>query len=107
MDIDYFSRLMMALMGLVIATNIVVEVVKKATWDRLPTNLVAVVAAQVLTLAYGGAMASVYAVSITWYMVVGAIVAGIAVAFGAMFGFDKLRQLLEQAAGLRGGGNDG
>ena len=34
-------------------------------------------------------------------MVVGAIVVGFFVAFAAMFGFDKFRQMLEQIANLQ------
>ena len=36
---------------LVIVTNIVVQVLKKLTWDKLPTNILAVLIAMALTLA--------------------------------------------------------
>ena len=32
----------------------------------------------------------------TWYMVAGAVALGLFVAYAAMFGFDKLREALEQ-----------
>ena len=35
---------------LVMLTNIIVEVLKKVLWDRLPTNILAVIVALVLTL---------------------------------------------------------
>ena len=35
---------------LVVLTNIVVQVLKKLTWDRLPTNVLAVVVSMILTL---------------------------------------------------------
>ena len=36
---------------LVVLTNIIVQVLKKLTWDRLPTNILAVIVAMGLTLA--------------------------------------------------------
>ena len=38
---------------LVALTNVIVEVTKKATWDKLPTNALALIVAVVLTLAAG------------------------------------------------------
>ena len=37
----------------------------------------------------------------TWYMVVAAVVMGVFVAYAAMFGFDKLRQTLEQLDSIK------
>lgn len=76
-------------------TNIVVQVLKKITWDKLPTNLVAMLVAVALTLAAGAAYAQVNGITITWYMVVAAVVVGLMAAYAAMFGFDKLRETLE------------
>ena len=49
---------------LVALTNIVVQVLKTSTWEKLPTNLLAL------------------------------IVAGFMVAYAAMFGFDKLKEIM-------------
>ena len=84
---------------LVIVTNIVVQVLKKLTWDKLPTNVVAVIVAMVLTVAAGIAYCQVKTVAITWYLVVGLVVGGFAVAYAAMFGFDKLREILNWGGG--------
>ena len=41
-----------AVIGVLVAlTNIIVEVAKKATWDKLPTNILALLVAIALTLA--------------------------------------------------------
>ena len=40
-------------------------------------------------------------VAVTWYMVVAAVVMGVFVAYAAMFGFDKLRQTLEQLDSIK------
>ena len=39
--------------------------------------------------------------TITWYMVVGAIVLGFFVCFAAMYGFDKLKQTMEQINSIK------
>ena len=77
---------------LVALTNVIVEVTKKATWDKLPTNILAVAVA--LTLTAGFAYCQINAVAITWYIVVSFVVIGFMVAYAAMFGFDKLREIM-------------
>ena len=92
-DIGIILVIVGALMAL---TNIIAEVLKKLLWDRLPTNILVVIIAQVLTLATGAAYAQITGVEVLWYYVVAAIVLGFLVAYAAMFGFDKLKQALEQ-----------
>ncbi len=79
---------------LVALTNIIVEVVKKATWDKVPTNIVAIIVAVVLTVCAGIAYAQINAIAPTWYIIAGLIIGGIMVAYAAMFGFDKLQEVL-------------
>lgn len=69
----------------VIVTNIVVQVLKKLTWDKLPTNILAVLIAMALTLVAFFAYCETQGVSIVWYMMV-----------AAMFGFDKLKEAIAQ-----------
>lgn len=80
---------------LVALTNIIVEVVKKATWDKLPTNALAIIVAEALTLAAGFAYFQTEALPITWYVVVAFVVLGCMVAYAAMFGFDKLQEIMD------------
>lgn len=93
---DFMNTVLTTVFSLMVATNMVVEVVKKATWNKIPTNVLVVIIAEILTLAVGAAYAQVYNIGIVWYYVVGAIVMGIFVAYAAMFGFDKFKQALEQ-----------
>lgn len=86
---------------LMVVTNIIVEVLKGLTWGKLPTNLLAFIIAMAVTLLAFFAMCQIAGVPVTWYMVVGAIVLGVFVAYAAMFGFDKLRQTLEQLEGIK------
>ena len=84
-----------AIVGVLVAlTNVIVEVAKKATWDKLPTNILALIVAVALTLAAGFAYCQIKAVPITWYIVVAFVVVGFMVAYAAMFGFDKLKEIM-------------
>lgn len=84
---------------LVVVTNIVVQVLKKLTWDKLPTNILATVVAMVLTLAVFFAYCQIRSVPVAWYMVAAAVVLGFFVAYAAMFGFDKLKEVIMQLKG--------
>ena len=94
MTAEIISSLLMLVGGITILTNIIVQVVKSITWDKIPTNLVALFVSEALTLALGGAYASVKGIDIAWYMVA-AIVVGLMSAYAAMFGFDKFKEAIE------------
>ena len=79
---------------LVVVTNIVVQVLKKLTWDRLPTNVLAVVVSMILTLVTFFAYCQINAIAVVWYMVAAAVVLGFMVAYAAMFGYDKLMEAI-------------
>ena len=85
-----------AVLALMVVTNIIVEVLTKRTWERLPTNILVFVVAMAVTLTAFLAACQIMGVRILWYMVAGAVVLGVFVAYAAMFGFDKLRQTMEQ-----------
>lgn len=81
---------------LVILTNIIVEVLKKLIWDKLPTNILAVIVALVLTLVAFFATISITGTPFVWYYLAAAIVVAFMVAYAAMFGFDKLKEAIEK-----------
>lgn len=95
------SIILPVVLALMIVTNIIVEVVKGLTWGKLPTNVLAFFVAMAVTLLAFFAMCQIAGVKVTWYMVVGAIVLGFFVCFAAMYGFDKLKQTMEQLNGIR------
>lgn len=76
---------------LVVLTNIVVQVLKKVTWDKL-----AIIVSLVLTLGAFFAYCSIKGIAVVWYMVFAAVVLAFMVAYAAMFGFDKLKEALAQ-----------
>lgn len=83
------------LIGMLVAlTNVITEVVKKLTWDKMPTNVLAVVVGELLTLAGGLAYFQVKGIDVVWYYVVALVVIGFMVAYAAMFGFDKLKEIM-------------
>ena len=86
---------------LMVITNIIVEVLKKLTWEKLPTNILAFAVAMVVTLLAFFAACQIMGVAVAWYMVVAAIILGVFVAYAAMFGFDKLKQTLEQINSIK------
>ncbi len=93
-SVSELSALIAAVGVLVALVNIVVEVLKKLTWDKIPTNLLAFIVSEALTLAAFFAYCQIYAVPAEWYSVAGAAVAGIMVSYAAMFGYDKLKEVL-------------
>lgn len=56
MTAEIISSLLMLVGGITILTNIIVQVVKSITWDKIPTNLVALFVSEALTLALEGPM---------------------------------------------------
>lgn len=86
---------------LMVVTNIITEVLKKLTCAKLPTNILAFLVAMVVTLLAFFALCQIAGIAIEWYMVAGAIVLGVFVAYAAMFGFDKFKQTLEQLGSIK------
>lgn len=80
---------------LTVLCNLIVEVVKPLTAKYIPTELTAVIVAELLTLAGFFGWADHTAHPVTWYLCIAAIVLGLLVSYAAQFGFDKLKAALE------------
>lgn len=91
MDLAFLITIIGVLVAL---TNVITEVVKKLTWDKMPTNVLAVAVGELLTLASGLAYFQVKGIDVVWYYVVALVVIGFMVAYAAMFGFDKLKEIM-------------
>lgn len=98
MNITAIMSQLLAIIGVLVAlTNIVVQVIKQVVPnDKFPTNLVAVLVAVGLTLLAFFAYTSWRGIPVLWYYVVAAVICGVLVAYAAMFGFDKLKEVLSQ-----------
>ena len=100
---NYLPMLLALVLALTLVTNIIVQVLKSLLYDMLPTNLLAFLVAVLVTAGTGFALWSYYGFSITGWMIAGLIGLCFLVAFAAMYGYDKLVQMVEQAGWLKSG----
>ena len=70
------SAILLAALILTVITNIITQVVKKITWNKIPTNILAVVVAMAVTLVAFFAVFQIMGWAVTWYMVAGAVATG-------------------------------
>ena len=98
---NYLPMLLALVLALTLVTNIIVQVLKSLLYDMLPTNLLAFLVAAVVTVGAGFGLWSYYRFAITGWMIVALIALIFLVAFSAMFGYDKLVQLMEQAGWIK------
>lgn len=88
--------ILMSVIGLlVLATNIITEVLKH-TFERLPAQVLALVVSMVLTLTAFFGYCTAAEITIMWYMIVGAVAVGFFVSYGAQFGYDKLKEIINK-----------
>jgi hypothetical protein len=92
---------------LVTVVNVIVQVLKKVTWDKIPTQLLVMIVSLSLTIAAFIAYCQINSIVIVWYYCVAAIVVGFMVAYAAMYGFDKLRDILQGMKNSIGSGGSG
>lgn len=97
--INYASYLMLALYMLVLTVNIITEVIKRLI--PVPTDIVVFIVSIAVTVLALFIAASVLDITVMWYYAVGAVVLGIFVAYAAMFGFDKFKELWDKLNGYR------
>ena len=98
--VHYGSIVMFFMAVLVFATTTIVELVKNLL-PKVPTNFVAVIVAQIVTILAMLVLCSVMEITIMWYYAVGAVVLGLFVAYAAMFGFDKFKAAWEKLKALK------
>ena len=92
---EYASWALAVMAVLVFATNIIVEVIK-GLFPKVPTNIVAVVVAMIITILAMVIACSIMNITIMWYYAIGAVVLGIFVGYAAMYGFDKFKEAFEK-----------
>lgn len=100
----YIPVLLALVLALTLVTNIIVQVLKGLLYDLIPTNLLAFLVAVVVTWVTGFALWSYYRFEITGWMIAALVAMCFLVAFSAMFGYDKLVQMIEQAGWIKKGG---
>ena len=98
--VSLLSNALTAMVCLVFCVNIIVEVIKK-NFPKLPTTLLSTIVSLAVTLTAFFAWASYVELVIFWYHVIGAVALGLFVAYAAMFGFDKFKQVFERLKNLK------
>lgn len=86
------SVYLIAVAIIILAVQIVTEIVKSIfkTIDNKSYNIIVVAVSLVMTVITVIAAAQITGFALTWYIIIGAIVGAFFVAYGAMYGYDKL-----------------
>lgn len=79
---------------LTVLVNLIVQVIKPLTYDKVPTEILATLLSEVLTLLTYFGYAEYASWTVTWYTVAAAVVVGLLVSYAAQFGYDKLKDAL-------------
>lgn len=90
--LNYGSMVMAVILVLVTAVTMAVEVLKRLI-PKVPTDLVVFVVSIAFTVLALFIGAEILEITVMWYYAVGAVVLGIAVAYAAMFGWEKFTAL--------------
>lgn len=88
------AEMLSVVFALMVVVNLITEIAKKIGLKQ--TNLFVVLLSEVLTMIAFFAYVDIKQIKIEWYFVVGAVFIGLAVAYAAMFGYDKLKQAILQ-----------
>lgn len=92
--VNYASWVMLALYALVLTVNIIVEVIKRLI--PVPTDIVVFIVSIAITALALLIATEILQIVVMWYYAVGAVVLGIFVAYAAMFGFDKFKEIWDR-----------
>lgn len=93
---DKIMLIIPVVFGLMLLVNIFTEVLKKVLWDKVPTNLLAFILSIVVTIVALFIYLTIANIAFVWWMIPIAIAVAFFVAYSAMFGFDKWKQLFDQ-----------
>lgn len=99
MDFAQYIPMIISVVGiLVVLVNIIVEVLKKVVGEKIHANILAVAISLLLSMVALFATCAIANIPVLWYYVAAAVVLGFMVAYAAMFGFDKLKQIIIDAS---------
>lgn len=93
---EKLAYLIPVVFGLMLLVNIITNVLKQVLKNTLPTNLLVLALSIGVTIIAMCVYLSMTATAFVWWMVPIAIMVGFFVAYAAMFGFDKFKQMLDQ-----------
>lgn len=90
--VEQLSMLVGVVGTLAFIVSVIVQVIK-GPLDKLPTDVVVIVLSIMLSLMSYFAYGSYAGLRVVWYQVVGTVILGFIVAFVAMYGWTKLKEL--------------
>lgn len=94
LTVESLSQLMIAVGTLAFVVSVITEVIKGiGVFKKIPTDIVVIILSMVLTVVAFFAYAQYASLVVAWYLVVAAIIGGFFVAFIAMHGWSKLKEL--------------
>ena len=94
LTVESLSQLMVAIGVLAFVVSVITEVIKGiGVFKKIPTDIVVIILSMVLTVVAFFAYAQYASLVVAWYLVVAAIIGGFFVAFIAMYGWSKLKEL--------------
>ena len=95
--IERITTLVGALGAIAFVVSVITQVLKGVKpFDKLPTDILVFILSIALTLIAFFAYSSYAALVVLWYYVAGAVIAGFIVAFVAMYGWTKLKELWDR-----------
>lgn len=95
--IEQITTLMGAVGAIAFVVSVITQVLKGVKpLDKLPTDILVFILSIVLTLVAFFAYAAHIELVIVWYYIVGAMIGGFIVAFVAMYGWTKLKELWDR-----------
>lgn len=92
-----FFIAVMILAALILVVQIITEIIKNMILDKTKYNVTVFIVSLILTVLTTLAAAQIVKFALTWYIIAGAIALSFFVAYGAMFGYDKLFKRLFDA----------
>lgn len=86
------SILLIAVAIIILAVQIVTEIIKSVFKNLSGSfyNIIVVGVSLFLTIVVVIALSQIFGFALTWYIIIGAIVGAFFIAYGAMYGYDKL-----------------
>ena len=80
-----------------IIVSVITQVTKELSFmTKVPTELEVIILSLILTPVAFVVYANVTEISLTWYLVLGSVIAGFFVAFICMFGWEKLTEIVKK-----------
>lgn len=96
MPIELSLPMLVTIIGVLVAlTNVITEVLKKMLYERVPAQMIAIAVGIILTVVTGVAYCQYINLALVWYYIVAMVVGGFLVAYASIFGFEKLKEVMQ------------